>query len=166
MRDPSAPSHRADDVSRLRMEAEGLRIGMGQPERLSHCDFFSRNKTAFLEIELQGELDLPRGTRGLCVAERTQRRVLRRVDVVRIQFQRRRLRAYGTKIPKQIIDVVQYVEELRSEFEMRSLGGSKLFDQRCVPGCVAGALDGVAPGVAECSLRGVVDESAGVEQRP
>src|SRR5271169_6817935 len=82
------------------------------------------------EIKLQRELDLPRRTRSQWKAESTL-----------TQFQRCGLRADCAKLSKQVIHMVEYVEEFCAELETHSLVDRKLFDQRGVPRFVTRALD-------------------------
>jgi len=76
------------------------------------------------------------------------------------------LGADGAKLSKQIVCVVEHIEEFRAEFEMFLFVDRKLFDQRGVPGLVSGAFDDVASGVAEGSKVRIVRKRAGVEQSP
>jgi len=66
--------------------------------------------------------------------------VARGIDVIRVKFQRRGLGADRTKRPKQIIDVIEYVEEFRAEFETLILADGKLFHQRSIPGLYPGPI--------------------------
>jgi hypothetical protein len=74
------------------------------------------------EVKLQRELDLSRRARCLGEAEAARR-------ASHIKFQGRWFSANRAKISKQIVHMVEHIEEFRAEFEMLLLGNRKLFDQ-------------------------------------
>src|SRR5271169_7100510 len=89
------------------------------------------------EIKLQRELNLSRRTRCQRKAEPARR-------TIHVELQGRWFSANRAKISKQIVHMVEHVEEFRAEFEMLLLGNRELFDQRSVPLGVSGARDDVA----------------------
>ena len=105
-----------------------------------------------LEIKLQGELDLPRwpGCQGIS-------------ETALAKLQRSRLGADRAELSKQIIYMVEHVEEFRAEFEMFLFTDGELLYQRRIPGLVSGTLDDVASGVAESSQYRVIGKRAGVK---
>src|SRR5208282_1186004 len=97
----------------------------------------TRRPSVGSEIKLQRQLNLSGRTRCQREAEAARR-------TIHIKLQGRWFGADRAKLSKQVIHMVEHVEEFRAEFEMFLLGNRKLFDQRGVPLGVSGAQDGVA----------------------
>lgn len=117
------------------------------------------------EVELQRELNLPWSARCQGIPEPARTRVSQGINGKWIELQGRRFGADRAKLSKQIIHMVEQVEEFRAEFETFLFVNGELFLQSSVPSFVSRALDDVAPGVAMCSKDCVVHKRAGVEQR-
>ena len=108
------------------------------------------------EVKLQGKLNLPGSARRQRESEAT-------LWICRIKFQRRGFGADCAKLPKQIVHVVEHIEEFRTEFEVFLLVDRELFDERGVPGDVSRPFNVVARSVSKCSQNCIVYKRASIE---
>src|ERR1700683_2713795 len=106
------------------------------------------------EIKLQCELDLPR-----------RARCQRKAEAGLAKLEWSGLCADRAKLSKQIIYMIQHIEELRAEFEFLLFADGELFHRRGIPRLVSRTLDNIASGVAKGSKVRVVGKSAGIEKR-
>lgn len=114
----------------------------------------SVTQTFISKIELQCKLD---ETRVPCSNRVSELR--------RAKFHGKRLLTDGSWGTKQRIDMIPDVKEFGAEFQVHLLANREYFKNGEIPVLEAGSANNISAGVAKSKERGVIGESAGVEER-